>query len=78
MSSVDSKWGTFAAGILLGGVVVAGSTYIALRYAPALVFPSSATDQRRWEVKSKSRHGIRKVFDACLWAEPCKIFMLML
>lgn len=63
MSSVDSKWGTFAAGILIGGVVVAGSTYIALRYAPASVFSSSTKDPKRWEDKSKSRHGIRKVFD---------------
>lgn len=38
MSSIaDSKWPTFAGGVLLGSAVVAGGAFVALKYRPNLL-----------------------------------------
>lgn len=36
-TTTDSKWSTFAGGVLLGSAIVAGGAFVALKYTPKLL-----------------------------------------
>jgi hypothetical protein len=36
-TNTDSKWSTFAGGVLLGSAIVAGGAFVALKYTPKLL-----------------------------------------
>ena len=54
MESVESRWATFAGGLVLGTALAAGGTYLAYKYAPVL-FELEPSNEKH----AKRRNGRR-------------------
>jgi hypothetical protein len=51
-TTTDSRWSTFAGGVLLGSAIVAGGAFIALKYSPSLLTAPEAETSG-----DKNKHG---------------------